>query len=37
MDAKVSTNLSLDPTLTQESIELFSDLGKDLSTAVSVF
>lgn len=37
MAAKVNTNLSLDPTLTQESIELFSDLGMDLSTAVSVF
>ena len=37
MAAKVSTNLSLDPTLKKESIELFSDLGMDLSTAVSVF
>lgn len=37
MAAKVSTNLSLDPTLKQQSIELFSDLGMDLSTAVSVF
>ena len=37
MAAKVSTNLSLDPMLKQQSIELFSDLGMDLSTAVSVF
>ena len=37
MAAKVSTNLSLDQTLKKESIELFSDLGMDLSTAVSVF
>ena len=37
MAAKVGTNISLDPTLKSNAIELFSDLGMDLSTAVSVF
>ena len=37
MATKVGTNLSLDPELKKESIELFSDLGMDLSTAVSIF
>ena len=37
MATKVGTNLSLDPELKKESIELFSDLGLDLSTAVSIF
>lgn len=37
MATKVGTNLSLDPDLKRDAINLFSDLGKDLSTAVSVF
>ncbi|MBR1567713.1 MAG: type II toxin-antitoxin system RelB/DinJ family antitoxin [Lachnospiraceae bacterium] len=37
MATKVSTNLSLDPELKKEAMDLFSDLGMDLSTAVSVF
>ena len=37
MDTKVATNLSLDPDLKREASVLFSDLGMDLSTAVSVF
>ena len=37
MDTKVATNLSLDPDLKKEASVLFSDLGMDLSTAVSVF
>ena len=37
MATKVSTNLSIDPDLKQDAISLFSDLGMDLSTAVSVF
>ena len=37
MATKVATNLSLDPDLKKDAIELFSDLGMDLSTAVSVF
>ena len=37
MSAKVGTNISLDPTLKKDAINLFSDLGMDLSTAVSVF
>ncbi len=35
--AKVAANISIDPKLKQESTELFSDLGMDLSTAISVF
>lgn len=35
--AKVAVNISIDPKLKQESTELFSDLGMDLSTAISVF
>ena len=35
--SKVSTNLSLDSKLKSESIALFSDLGMDLSTAVTIF
>ena len=34
---KVATNLSLDADLKQESIALFSDLGMDLTTAVTIF
>ena len=37
MATKVATNLSLDPDLKKEASVLFSDLGMDLSTAVSVF
>jgi DNA-damage-inducible protein J len=37
MATKVATNLSLDPDLKKDAAELFSDLGMDLSTAVSVF
>ena len=35
--AKVSTNISLDADLKKASQELFSDLGMDLTTAVTVF
>ena len=35
--AKTATNLSIDTDLKQQSIELFADLGMDLSTAVTVF
>ena len=34
---KVATNISLDADLKRDSIDLFSDLGMDLSTAVTVF
>lgn len=37
MANKVSTNITLDPDLKKEAIELFSDLGMDLSTAVTLF
>ena len=35
--AKVSTNISLDPELKKSAQELFSDLGMDLTTAVTLF
>lgn len=35
--AKVSTNISLDENLKKASQELYSDLGMDLSTAVTIF
>jgi DNA-damage-inducible protein J len=35
--SKVSTNISLDADLKKESQELYSDLGMDLSTAVTIF
>lgn len=35
--SKSSTNLSLDPELKKASIELFNDLGLDLSSAVTLF
>ena len=35
--AKTSTNISLDPELKSASQELFSDLGIDLSTAITLF
>lgn len=34
---KVSTNISLDADLKKQSIELFKDLGMDLTTAVTIF
>lgn len=34
---KVSTNISLDADLKKASQELFSDLGMDLTTAVTIF
>ena len=34
---KVSTNITLDPKLKQESVGLFSSFGLDLSTAISIF
>jgi len=34
---KVATNISLDADLKKESIDLYSDLGMDLSTAVTLF
>ncbi len=35
--SKVSTNISLDADLKKEGQELFSDLGLDMSTAVTLF
>ena len=35
--AKVNTNISLDPKLKKQAIELFSFFGLDLSTAISIF
>ena len=35
--AKVSTNISLDPALKENSIKLFSEFGLDLSTAITLF
>ncbi len=35
--AKVSTNISLDADLKKASQELYSDLGMDLTTAVTIF
>lgn len=35
--AKVSTNISLDPELKKLAQDLFSDLGMDLTTAVTLF
>lgn len=35
--SKVNTNISLDSELKKEGQELFSDLGLDLSTAVTLF
>ena len=34
---KVSTNITLDPKLKEESIMLFSQFGLDLSTAITLF
>ena len=35
--AKVSTNITLDPTLKKSAQELFADLGMDLTTAITIF
>ena len=35
--AKVSTNISIDPKLKEESVALFAQFGLDLSTAISLF
>ena len=35
--AKVSTNISIDPLLKENSIKLFSQFGLDLSTAITLF
>lgn len=35
--AKVSTNINLEPDLKKSAQELFSDLGLDLTTAVTLF
>ena len=35
--AKVSTNITLDPNLKREAVELFSKFGLDLSTAITLF
>ena len=35
--SKISTNISLDPQLKKEAIELFNSFGLDLSTAITLF
>ena len=35
--AKVNTNISLDPKLKREAVQLFHSMGLDLSTAISLF
>ena len=35
--AKVSTNITLDPTLKKNAQELLRDLGMDLTTAITIF
>ena len=35
--AKVNTNISLDPRLKKEAVELFHSMGLDLSTAITLF
>ena len=35
--AKVNTNISLDPELKKEAVQLFHSMGLDLSTAISLF
>lgn len=35
--AKVSTNISIDAEVKKQAIELFADLGMDLSTAINVY
>lgn len=35
--AKVSTNVSIDADVKKQAVELFSDLGMDLSTAINIY
>lgn len=35
--AKVSTNISIDADVKKQAVELFSDLGLDLSTAINIY
>ncbi|MCM1195019.1 MAG: type II toxin-antitoxin system RelB/DinJ family antitoxin [Corallococcus sp.] len=35
--AKVSTNISIDADVKKQAIELFADLGMDLSTAINIY
>ncbi len=35
--AKVSTNISIDSEVKKQAVELFADLGMDLSTAVNIY
>lgn len=35
--AKVNTNISLDPKLKKEAVELFRSMGLDLSTSITLF
>ena len=37
MAKKVNTNISLDPNLKKEAVELFASFGLDLSTAIGMF
>ena len=37
MAKKVNTNISLDPELKREAVELFASFGLDLSTAIGMF
>ncbi len=35
--AKVSTNISIDADVKKQAVELFTDLGMDLSTAINIY
>ncbi len=35
--AKVSTNISIDADVKKQAVELFADLGLDLSTAINIY
>ena len=35
--AKVNTNISLDPKLKQDALDLFHSMGLDLSTSITIF
>ncbi len=35
--AKVSTNISIDADVKKQAVELFADLGMDLSTAINIY
>lgn len=35
--AKVSTNISIDAKVKKQAVELFADLGLDLSTAINIY